>query len=870
MNAHYLLIFSLFLSLAFSFESFEASSSDRQRFYTFEQALQKSKFFAPSRFKERKDLVSTTVSFDDRAILLNGTRKLLLSGSVHYSRSTPSMWYDILKRSKDAGINVIQTYVFWNLHQPEPGFFYFEENANIFKFLQIAWSLDLYVTLRIGPYACAEWNYGGFPEWLKEVPGIEFRTYNQPFMDQMALFMTQIIELIEPYLARNGGPIILAQVENEYGSIQKYYGENGTKYAKWAADFANGFNIGIPWIMCWQDDRPEVIDTCNGYYCDPWLAGHWNVFPEQPALWTENQRGSCCDTWGNSVPTRPPENQAYGIAIWFAKGGAHNNFYMWHGGTNFDRWSSLWITTYYQNNAPLDEYGLPTQPNYDHFTRLHRILSKYERPLLLNDPPTPTKLGPNQFAYVYGDLSSVSSIVFLCNNDHSTSVDVPFNGKTYHLPAWSVTILGGEGDLFNTAVVNQSIGTHFSHQPRKLKTLNQAAKDIQFWKEVRGIWDEKTAVKASHPLEQLSLSHDWTDYLWYVTELSLTNGGSSKELSSLVSQVLLVQNVNDYLHVFVDDDYIGSSRGGSSVKMQFSNSLGKHTLAILCMTMGLDKGGVHQENYNRGILGKVSINSKDITNNGNWLMQPGLLGLTLKIYTITGQTMVNWTRFRNDNIGNHTALTWYSLRFENPKKLGKFPVSLDLSGMGKGFAWVNGNPIGRYWNIVSNGVCSFCNYSDAYDASKCQVNCGRPTQRYYHVPSDFLNENDNESLVVLLEEEGGDPSTVKMIERVGGVICDHSQDRNTSATYEPQVFLRCDPGTYITSIDFASFGTPIIGNTCENYQEGSCHAENSKEKVQHLCPLGSSMCRVPASISFFGDPCPSVQNKFLAILISCK
>jgi len=306
------------------------------------------------------------------------------------------------------------------------------------------------------------------------------------------------------------------------------------------------------------------------------------------------------------------------------------------------------------------------------------------------------------------------------------------------------------------------------------------------------------------------------------------------------------------------------------VKMQFSTTKKSHSrLSILCMTMGLENGGTHQEAYSRGILGKVFIGSQDITNNGNWLMQSGVLGLALKVYTLSGHELVNWTLY-DDNDGKHTALTWYSMKFENPKEIGKFPVSLDLSGMGKGFAWVNGNPIGRYWNIISDGVCSFCNYSDIYDASKCEVNCGRPTQRYYHVPSDFLNQNSNESLVVLLEEEGGDPSTVTMIERAGGILCDHSQDRNDSATYEPQVYLRCDPGTYITSIDFASYGTPVIGTTCATYQTGTCHATNSKEIVQRMCPLGSSMCRVPASVSFFGDPCPSVPNKSLAILVSCK
>lgn len=76
----------------------------------------------------------------------------------------------------------------------------------------------MYVNIRIGPYVCAEWNYGGFPEWLREIPGIVFRNYNKPFMDAMAKWTTFIVDALRPYFAPNGGPIVLAQIENEYGN----------------------------------------------------------------------------------------------------------------------------------------------------------------------------------------------------------------------------------------------------------------------------------------------------------------------------------------------------------------------------------------------------------------------------------------------------------------------------------------------------------------------------------------------------------------------------------------------------------------------------------------------------------------------------
>jgi len=273
------------------------------------------------------------------------------------------MWDDLMKKSKAAGINLIETYVFWNLHQPEPDMFNFEGQANVLQFLQIAQQNGMWVNLRIGPYVCAEWNFGGFPEWLKELDGVVFRDYNAPYMREMAKFMETITDYLRPMFASNGGPIILAQVENEYGWLEKKYGANGTKYAEWAIEYARSLNIGVPWIMCSQDDMPLAINTCNGFYCDDWLAGHFQKFPNQPALWTENWPGWFQD-WGQGKPKRPAVDVAYSAVRWFARGGTHMNYYMWHGGTTFARWpGGPGITNSYDYDAPIDEYGFPINLN---------------------------------------------------------------------------------------------------------------------------------------------------------------------------------------------------------------------------------------------------------------------------------------------------------------------------------------------------------------------------------------------------------------------------------------------------------------------------------------------------------------------------
>ncbi|GLT62432.1 hypothetical protein SLA2020_350710 [Shorea laevis] len=162
------------------------------------------------------------------------------------------MWPDLIQKAKEGGLDVIQTYVFWNGHEPSPGQYYFEGNYDLDR----------------GPYVCAEWNFGGFPVWLKYIPGIDFRTDNEPFKFQMQKFTNKIVNMMkaERLFESQGGPIILSQIENEYGPMEYEIGAPGQAYTKWAAQMAVGLGTGVPWIMCKQDDAPDpIINTCNGF-----------------------------------------------------------------------------------------------------------------------------------------------------------------------------------------------------------------------------------------------------------------------------------------------------------------------------------------------------------------------------------------------------------------------------------------------------------------------------------------------------------------------------------------------------------------------------------------------------------------------------
>ncbi|XP_047160897.1 beta-galactosidase 15, partial [Vigna umbellata] len=153
------------------------------------------------------------VSHDGRAIKIDGKRRVLISGSIHYPRSTPGMWPDLIKKAKEGGLDAIETYVFWNAYEPVRRQYDFSGRNDLIRFLKTIQDEGLYAVLRIGPYVCAEWNYGGIPVWVYNLPGVHIRTSNQVYMNEMQNFTTLIVDMVrkEKLFASQGGPIIISQ-----------------------------------------------------------------------------------------------------------------------------------------------------------------------------------------------------------------------------------------------------------------------------------------------------------------------------------------------------------------------------------------------------------------------------------------------------------------------------------------------------------------------------------------------------------------------------------------------------------------------------------------------------------------------------------
>lgn len=159
-----------------------------------------------------------TFEIKNGQFVYDGTPTFIISGEMHYPRIPHQYWRHRMQMLKALGLNTVATYVFWNIHEEEPGKWDFEGDKNIREYIKIAGEEGLHVILRPGPYVCAEWEFGGYPWWLQNIEGLELRRDNQAFLERTNLYIKRLYEEIGDLLITKGGPIIMVQVENEFGS----------------------------------------------------------------------------------------------------------------------------------------------------------------------------------------------------------------------------------------------------------------------------------------------------------------------------------------------------------------------------------------------------------------------------------------------------------------------------------------------------------------------------------------------------------------------------------------------------------------------------------------------------------------------------
>jgi len=199
-----------------------------------------------------------TFGWQGEHFLLDGKPFQIISGDMHYAREPRQYWRDRMRKMKAMGLNTLTTYLFWNLHEPRPGQFDFTGNLDVAAYIRTAQEEGLWVIVRPGPYVCSEWEFGGLPAWLLTTPDMKVRSADPRFLQAVERYMKQVGRQLAPLQITRDGPVIMVQVENEYGSFgnDKVYlnGHNLGRY--WRIGPQRSLFIPAEWL---KEGRNEII-----------------------------------------------------------------------------------------------------------------------------------------------------------------------------------------------------------------------------------------------------------------------------------------------------------------------------------------------------------------------------------------------------------------------------------------------------------------------------------------------------------------------------------------------------------------------------------------------------------------------------------
>lgn len=327
-----------------------------------------------------------TFTLADTSFLLDGKPFQMISGEMHCARIPKEYWRDRMKMAKAMGLNTIGTYVFWNAHEPSPGQYDFSGNNDIAGFIQIAKEEGLWVVLRPSPYACAEWEFGGYPWWLLKDSTIKVRSRDERFIAAYSKYMHALSKQLVPLLVTQGGNIVMVQIENEYGSYsddktyldlnRKIFREAGFDGILFTCDGAdkmsNGYLPGYLPAVNGLEDPAEVKALINKYHNGkgPYYVAEW--YP------------GWFDQWGKPHAKGDADKEAAKLDK-ILSAGISINMYMFHGGTTRDFMNGANMNieqpyapqvSSYDYDGPLDEAGNPTGKFY----KFREVIAKHLQP----------------------------------------------------------------------------------------------------------------------------------------------------------------------------------------------------------------------------------------------------------------------------------------------------------------------------------------------------------------------------------------------------------------------------------------------------------------------------------------------------------
>ncbi|UJR28384.1 hypothetical protein I4U23_009625 [Adineta vaga] len=434
------------------------------------------------------------IDFDRNTFVKDGEPFRYVSGSIHMYRMPREYWTDRLERMWAAGLNAIQTYVFWDQHEPVEGVYNFEDNNDLVAFIQLAQKIGFVVILRVGPYGCGEHEFGGLPWWLlRDLNNIQFRQMNSVYLNAVNQWMSVLLPKIRPLLYNNGGAVISVQIENEYGSypacdhdymsylrdiFREYLGENVVLFT------VDGNGLG--YLKCGTvKGAYSTIDFGPGTNVNESFGFQRQYTPNGPLINTEFYPG-WLDLWGYEHSTVATADIIRTLDQMLSIG-VNVNFYMFYGGTNFGFTSGADPDykpqpTSYDYDAPISEPGDITSK----YMAIRTLIGKY-----LPLPSTPIPGNNTKKAYGSVQLTFKQSLLsyIKTNSPHCETSMYPKRfeelGQNQAFVVYSTVLsnpevqgkildLSGIRDRAYVLLGEKSIGTAYRANSSSLKLKIQA------------------------------------------------------------------------------------------------------------------------------------------------------------------------------------------------------------------------------------------------------------------------------------------------------------------------------------------------------------------------------------------------------------
>ena len=266
-------------------------------------------------------MTESPITYDAQSFLIHGKRLFLTAGAIHYPRIPRDLWADRIGKAKAAGLNALQLYFFWNVHEPEEGNFVFEGQADVAHFLDLIADAGLYIVVRPGPYICAEWDGGGFPSWLYTKAGLETRTFNPLYLQAVENYWSRLLPIFAERQITRGGKVILCQIENEL-NLGGNQGHAQELYMEALIAIARKYGMDVPLITC-EGQFPGAIECINAHRIADRFEDYRRRQPDKPLHSTEFWSGwynvwdkpyDTAPAWGGGQPVRAGLHRARNLA----------------------------------------------------------------------------------------------------------------------------------------------------------------------------------------------------------------------------------------------------------------------------------------------------------------------------------------------------------------------------------------------------------------------------------------------------------------------------------------------------------------------------------------------------------------------------